>query len=188
VILAVAAMLLVALILTLVRVQSRAKAEHLQDESLEAQLRPLRNIEQQQRAISRRIDQTNVAIAELQGALDKKTTWVRFLSDLQTRLVAIEDVWLDSLSVARDSRRDISARAPSEESSEQRLVLAGRLLDVHHPTARVSPEAYDRVKRLIASLRESEFVSAVVDEQFDNSQPGLLRFSFTLVVDPQREL
>jgi len=69
-----------------------------------------------------------------------------------------------------------------------RLTLSGRLLDVANPVSNVSPESFDRVKKLIAGFTGSPFITAVENERFDNTQPGLLRFDFTLVVNARRPL
>ena len=69
-----------------------------------------------------------------------------------------------------------------------KLTLGGRLLDVANPVSNVSPESYERVKKLIASFTGSPFLTAVENERFDNTQPGLLRFDFTLVVNAARPL
>jgi type IV pilus assembly protein PilM len=52
----------------------------------------------------------------------------------------------------------------------------------------VSQESQNRVKTLLASFVESEFIIAIEDERFDNSQPGVLKFDFILVVSPAKPL
>ncbi|MDO8545237.1 MAG: pilus assembly protein PilM [Opitutaceae bacterium] len=69
-----------------------------------------------------------------------------------------------------------------------RLALSGRLLDVANPQSKVSAESFERVKRLLASFTDSDFIAAVENERFDNNQNGLLRFDFTLVVNPKKPL
>jgi type IV pilus assembly protein PilM len=69
-----------------------------------------------------------------------------------------------------------------------RLALSGRLLDVTNPQSKVSPESTLRVKQLLASFTGSQFIAAVENERFDNSQNGLLRFDFTLVINPKKTL
>ena len=68
------------------------------------------------------------------------------------------------------------------------LKLNGRLLDAQQPVSKVSLNSYRRVKQLLASFAGSPFVAAIQNEHFDNSQPGLLRFDVTLVVNPQHPL
>ncbi len=69
-----------------------------------------------------------------------------------------------------------------------RLTLSGRLLDITNPQSKVSPESTLRVKQLLASFTGSQFIAAVENERFDNSQNGLLRFDFTLVINPKKTL
>ena len=46
----------------------------------------------------------------------------------------------------------------------------------------------ERVKRLLAGFAGSSFVTAVENERFDTSQNGILRFDFTLVINPRQTL
>jgi type IV pilus assembly protein PilM len=69
-----------------------------------------------------------------------------------------------------------------------RLTLSGRLLDVANPQSKVSPESFDRVKRLLEGFKGSAFVASVENERFDNNQNGLLRFDVTVVIDPRKPL
>jgi type IV pilus assembly protein PilM len=69
-----------------------------------------------------------------------------------------------------------------------RLTLSGRLLDVTNPQSKVSPESLQRVKQLLASFTGSQFIAAVENERFDTNQNGLLKFDFTLVINPKKTL
>ena len=44
------------------------------------------------------------------------------------------------------------------------------------------------MKQLLASFTGSEFISAVENERFDTNQNGLLKFDFTLVINPKKTL
>jgi type IV pilus assembly protein PilM len=68
------------------------------------------------------------------------------------------------------------------------MTLSGRLLDVTNPQSKVSAEARQRVQQLLASFTGSQFIASVENEKFDNSQNGLLRFDFTLVINPKKTL
>ena len=156
---------------------------------VELQLRPLRELEKRNTELLQHIERAKKSVAELQGVVEKKTNWLRFLKDLQDRLVTVEDVWLESLSIVRDPSLEVLAAAGSgSPATDLRLVLSGRLLDRGNPISKVSAESYERVKQLIASFGGSEFIASVEHERFDNSQPGILRFDFTLVVRPQKPL
>lgn len=153
--------------------------------NLDVQVRPLRQLNQE---IFDRTEQIN----RIRGVIDKtaavsvaRSTWIKVLNDLQTRLVEVEDVWLDSLRLERPAAAARSgngvARVQRTDGST-RVQLAGRLIDVYNPVSSVSPDSYERVKSLLESLRSSDFVSALEDERFDYSVPGILHFDFTLVV------
>jgi type IV pilus assembly protein PilM len=96
---------------------------------------------------------------------------------LQERLGRVEDVWLEKLQVA-----------PGAAGTSLRLLVSGRMLDKANPLSKVSPETFSRVKTLLASVVDSPFVGAVEAARFDNSQPGILKFDFVLVTNPQRPL
>ena len=116
--------------------------------------------------------------AVVRRLVDDKSTWAGFMADLQQRLDEIEDAWLDELTLA-------PARA---DAPEWRLTLSGRLLDAGNPGSKASPESRERAKRLLGRLAGSPYATAITNEQFDNSQPGVLRFNFTLVVNPGHPL
>lgn len=190
---AAAILVVIALIPPLHHFHGLAEAMQTEAQAIESELRPLQDIQARTTELQQKIDQVRAAIAGWEGVADKKTTWLRFLADLQDRLGAIEDVWLESLSMVRaapskqEGNKALNGAA-GEPAADLRLVLSGRLLDQSNPISKVSPESYERVKRLIASFGGSEFVAAVEHERFDNSEPGLLRFDFTLVVRPKKTL
>jgi type IV pilus assembly protein PilM len=80
------------------------------------------------------------------------------------------------------------APAPAADRPPVRLTLSGRLLDVANPQSKVSPESLQRVKQLLASFTGSQFIAAVENERFDTNQNGLLKFDFTLVINPKKTL
>lgn len=84
---------------------------------------------------------------------------------------------------------DASNVAPALPPARQvRMTLSGRLLDVRNPQSKVSAESLERVKQLLASFAGSQFITAVENERFDTNQNGMLRFDFTLVINPKKTL
>ena len=81
-----------------------------------------------------------------------------------------------------------AAPEPRQPQGPVRLTLSGRLLDVANPQSKVSPESLQRVKQLLASFTGSQFIAAVENERFDTNQNGLLKFDFTLVINPKKTL
>jgi type IV pilus assembly protein PilM len=177
----------------------------------DAQLMPLRSVQNRNEENLRQIGDATKQITALRGAYETKANWINFLSNLQERLVDIEDVWLDRLQVLRPPPPDPSALAevpPPEpppadgqpapapppdavvvpKGPPVRLALSGRLLDVRNPQSKVSPESLQRVKELLTSFTDSQFITAVENERFDTNQNGLLRFDFTLVINPRKTL
>ncbi len=166
---------------------------------VEGQLMPLRALQMRNTDNLARIEDAKKQIAALKSAVETKSNWINFFTDLQTRLVKIEDVWLDKLQIVRPAPAETTAAASPANPADSRpegatvvaplkLMLSGRLLDVANPQSRVSPEARERVKQLLASFTGSQFIASVENEKFDNSQNGLLRFDFTLVINPRNPL
>ena len=166
---------------------------------VDEQLMPLRRLQTRNEDNLRQIDDAKKQIAALQGAYDTKANWINFFTDLQSRLVKIEDVWLDRLHIVRPAAdAAVADSGPGSASPATpngtpkveplRLTLSGRLLDVANPQSKVSPEARERVKQLLASFTGSQFIASVENERFDNNQNGLLRFDFTLVINPKKTL
>ncbi|MCH6257038.1 pilus assembly protein PilM [Puniceicoccaceae bacterium K14] len=167
-------------------------------QNLDAQIAPIKNVNSR---ILNKIEE----IEELQSAIEKSSTivssrlnWVRFLSDMQQRLLGVEDVWLDKLEFSRES--DVTSRlagsrlARKNESAEKsedaplKLELEGRLIDAKNPLSTVSEDSYARVKSLLENIEASGFVQSLDGERFDNSVPGILKFSFTLTINPELPL
>lgn len=172
---------------------------------VDGQLMPLRAIQTRNEDNLRQIEAAKKQIAAYRAAYDTKANWVNFFSDLQTRLVKIEDVWLDKVQVVRPAiaeggteaapAPDPAAPPPADGSAPAappapplRLTLSGRLLDVANPQSKVSAAARERVQKLLASFTGSQFIASVENEKFDNNQNGLLRFDFTLVINPKKTL
>lgn len=116
--------------------------------------------------------------------VESKASWIEFLAALQECLGQVEDVWIERLQVLPDPGEYES----DGNSPRQRLALSGRLLDVRNPQAKVSADAHRRVQDLLSRFKAIRFVAEVERERFDSSQPGILRFDCTLVIDPEKPL
>jgi len=171
--------------------------------SLEAQAAPLTRFQGDLRRTQAEIEEVRQKIAGIEGLVETRANWITLFSDLQARLIRVEDVWLDRLEVLRPQSGQVKQSAlsgslfsglaarrnsASEPQQTLRLNLSGRLLDRFNPLSRVSQESQNRVKALLASFVESDFILALEDERFDTSQLGVLKFEFILVVNPQHPL
>ena len=177
--LAAALLLMLALTPPLCHYERLAELTEARAREMEAQLRPRQVLASRNAANQAKLQAVQAQIATLRGLVAAKTRWVEFLADLQDRLAAVEDGWLDQLKLVR---------RPAPAAPGLELALSGRLLDTANPVSNVSPESYEKVRRLCASLAESPFVTGLKDERFDNSRPGLLRFDFTLVMNSRYPL
>jgi type IV pilus assembly protein PilM len=171
--------------------------------TLDVQLQPLRRYSNEIRRTRGEIETIQQQIAGIKGLVETKSNWISFFTDLQERLVKVEDVWLENLEVLRPQGAQARGSALADslfgrltspqgatpgQAQSLRLRLTGRLLDKNNPLSKVSPESQVRVKTLLNSFVESGFIVALENERFDNSQAGILKFDFILVVDPQRPL
>ncbi len=170
---------------------------------VDGQLMPLRALEHRNAENLRQIEDATKQITALRGAYETKANWINFFADLQERLIKVEDVWLDKLQVVRPPLPEPGMEPPpapdavpvadgsapaAPKGPPLRLTLSGRLLDVTNPQSKVSPQSVQRVKQLLSSFTGSQFIAAVENERFDNNQNGLLRFDFTLVINPKKTL
>lgn len=151
--------------------------------------------------VEQAIERERAAIFGIADLARSRTNWTHFMADIQARLSVVENVWIDSLEVIRAadamdlrSASEIVSDASAEEDVSSsagrvlRLQLVGRLLDPDHPLQRVSPEMRARVNDLIDGLAGSDYVLAVTDKRFEPREAGLLRFSFSLTIDPEHRL
>jgi Tfp pilus assembly protein, ATPase PilM len=124
-----------------------------------------RNAEERQRWV-----ELQEEVARLRGVVEARTSWARWLAELQDDLAEVRDGWLDRLAV---------------EGAEGALKVAvgGRLVDRARPNEKAGAETYARVKRLLERFEASGRVAAVEEARFDNSQAGVLGFEFRLVME-----
>lgn len=195
-----AALLALACALPVVHFHQKAAVADEKSRALEEQIFPLNALKTADNANLEKIETLKKEITAIQGLVESKSNWINFFTDLQQRLVKVEDVWLEKLQVLRPAPGEQLAAnngpfggPPSGDETAVaapvlRLNLSGRLLDRANPVSRVSPESLNRVRSLLASFADSQFISSVEKETFNTSQPGILSFDFILVVDPKKPL
>ncbi|GAB5559557.1 MAG: hypothetical protein SynsKO_12040 [Synoicihabitans sp.] len=151
---------------------------------------PVQQLADQNQRNLRELERLQDEAAILADRVAARDAWSHLLIDLQKSLTAVGDVWLERLEVLPpvESARRFDPANQSEPGPPQRvpvkLRLSGRLLDRDNPLSRVSPAAYERVTALLSRFVESPRIVEIEGERFDASEPGLLRFDFTLVINP----
>lgn len=183
--LAGAALLMFALVPPLWEAAGRRQAAKQEADRLERAMQPQRAQAAVNAQILAELERMQDEGARLGRLVRAKSAWLDFFAELQSALFAVEDVWLDRLQLEPLPPGSMMAGAPD---APLRLAISGRLLDTRNPLAKVSPEANARVRRLLAKIRESRFVAAIEDERFDATQPGILRFDVTLLMEPGEPL
>lgn len=198
---AAAAMVVVALAIPAFYYHQRAVAAEKQAREVEASLAPLRSLKETNARNLEQIEKLKQEINAIQGLVESKSNWINFFTDLQDRLVKVEDVWLEKLQVLRPAPSDVaqssgdglfsanSAPRTAEKTAPViKLNLSGRLLDRANPVSKVSDDSLRRVQSLLASFAGSQFISSIESERFNTNQPGILSFDFVMVVDPKKPL
>lgn len=174
---AAAALAVTALLPAILHYRALEEAARSKTVAIEAALAPVREREVRNRAALAELTELRRQVDQLHGVAARRTAWLGLFADLQSRLVQVEDVWLETLQAI-----------PPAAGAPLKLAVSGRMLDKTNPLAKVSPETLSRMQTLLTGLVDSPFVAAVEDERFDNSQPGILRFDIVLVTDPAHPL
>jgi len=201
---AAAALFAVTLLPPLIQSSRALEAGRNQLEEINLAIRPLDVLQSRIGENQGALEEAKADILGVQSLAESKNNWINFFSDLQNRLSQVEDVWLESLNVIRAGPSNsggggLFGSQDTEETPEMnsdgspskpvlRLQLSGRLIDRNNPVSLVSTDSYERVRSLLASFVDSQFISAVERESFDATYPGILRFDFILVIDPARPL
>ena len=175
-------------------VSSKVEIDRYRQEiqNLDTKIQPLRSLTSEINLKAEEVERMSAFIGEARDLIATKSNWIEFLNDVQARLTSVEDVWIDRLDVVRPTSSNgqavrFSDRNPSENTNV-RFRIEGRLIDVGSPLSTVSQTSNQRVNELLARLSDSEFVSALENERFDASTPGILKFNFTLVMNEERPL
>ncbi len=131
------------------------------------------------------LDRLRESVLIWEDRLQSKHAWEGLLAHLQASLATTGDVWLERLQVLP---LEATGSIADAEQARLHLRVSGRLLDRENPLSRVSQNAYERVTSLLERFLESPRITGIEGERFDASEPGMLRFDFTLVVNPRSGL
>jgi len=174
----VAAFLLLALapIPPLLYFMDRAAIFETAAEELQPRAQPLRSLSSRIQQTREQVETVREDILSLQSLANTRSNWINFFADLQQRLQNAGDVWLENLNVSREEGL--------------RLRLSGRLLirEADPETSFAVEQAEERVNSLLESFSNSGFISEVGNIQLTVTDPRILRFDFTLAINPDKPL
>lgn len=167
--------------------QKQADAYEAQRQSIQSQLAPLQG---RQGAILENAETAKAlsdSIARVEGLVNSKANWTKFLAELQTSLYGAKDVWLEQLKVQRGNKN-------GEQSYE--VIVEGQMLVRETANGSTSNVDRDALTRRIKSLQEnfegSEFIVSSRPPSIDWSKLrdglNLLPFTINLVVDTAKPL
>jgi type IV pilus assembly protein PilM len=187
---ATAAIVAASLVIPFLFLGRRSEQLHLAIERGRPRLREAKRIQAANVENFARLSYAQRELADLEKIKHATTSWLGFFGGLQDALAAVGDTWLDGFRfVARPTESSGSNSAPiGPEMLAQRVRVTGWMLDRLRPTEKVSAEVHARGKQLLANIAKTSSVRAIEDERFDYSRPGLVRFEFTIVLDPKTPL
>lgn len=177
ILLAAAALLAVSFVPAWLMYHSGIEEYRQVSQQIESAANPYNNLHRQIVENRKSAEAIRARISSLEKLVNSKSNWIIFFSDLQTRLTEVGDVWLEDLKLDR--------------STGNRLNVSGRLLirDYNPDNPAQSAEAASiRVRTLLDTFRESDFIQTATNLQFDSSNPRILGFRFDLALNPERPL
>ena len=122
-------------------------------------------------------------IRDLEGLAKSKSNWIDLFADFEKRIYDAKDVWLDDLKVVRSMKGG---------KPDYRLQLSGRFLlrdvDPEKAESYDAQAAIEKMKKLLTSFKESEFIDEWIVEGTNRQDPRILKFNFTLVVNPDKPI
>mgnify|MGYP002631129651 CR=1 FL=1 len=182
--LAAVALLILALQPPIIYLQLTASRHVERSQVLHAELGPLIMWDARNRKNLEQIESLRERLGMLSEIEQRSERWTSFLADMQSRLESVGDVWLESMIILPIS----PLSSDTEEGAPLRLGLSGKLLDIENPTTKASSASRERVNQLLQSFGESKYVQDISAGGFDKSQPGILKFELTIVINEEEAL
>lgn len=143
------------------------------------------------------------SISQVEGLVDTKTNWVQFFADLQESIYSAKDVWIDDLTVVRQSANDdpfeddygYSDYEESEEDTDipdYEVVVKGKML-VRQPADQINQDVLaDRIKQIKSSFEESSFVVSSnqpkISWKYLSDGLRVLPFEINLIINTEKPL
>lgn len=152
----------------------KAESTQARVEVMMADLRPL--VANQTALNERLARQTELRATrdQLEVLLSSRGRWPALLDDLQTRLSEVDGVWFEELKL----------RLPEAAAETASVRLCGRVACDGGNQRANTPELRPAVESLMGRLHDSPFLAALVNERFDASEAGSLRFELTYKLAP----
>lgn len=176
-----AALLVVATFLPGVHFHRLAAARTEAARDLQRSAIPVQALREQNQLRLQELDHLRAKTDILTEQVRARDAWAGLMQDLQTGVLSTGDAWLERVQMLSTAPEGVADDNP-------RLRISGRLLDRENPLSRVSQASFQRATALIAALQDSDHVAFIEGERFDASDPGILRFDFTLVLNPNSNL
>ena len=143
------------------------------------------------------------SIAQVEGLVDTKTNWIQFFADLQESIYSAKDVWIDDLTVVRQSSdedpfEDDYGYSDYEEEVEDKVVpdyevvVKGKML-VRQSSDEINQDILaDRIKQIKASFEKSGFVVSSsqpkISWKYLSDGLRVLPFEINLNINPEKPL
>lgn len=127
------------------------------------------------------VDLLKSKIKDLEGLARSKSNWLILFAELEQSIIEAQDVWLDDLKVVRLEKGG---------KLDYRLQLSGRILlkDADASGAYDSAQAIKEMNKLLESFKKSMFIDKSIVEGTDTKNKRILKFNFTLVVNPDKPI
>jgi type IV pilus assembly protein PilM len=133
---------------------------------------------------------------KLEFVFDQSPNWVNFLVDLQDRIKASPDTWVEDIRVKREQAVATPVLdgevAPPAPPSVTKVIVTARILLNKIPPGRPfnAQEFNEREVALVESLKRSPFVADIPSDEIkpEYSEPNIPRVTFTLVIKQEKAL
>jgi hypothetical protein len=133
---------------------------------------------------------------KLEFVFDQSPNWVNFLVDLQDRIKASPDTWVEDIRVKREQAvatpvLDGEVVPPAPPSVTKVIVTARILLNKIPPGRPFNAQEFnEREVALVESLKRSPFVADIPSDEIkpEYSEPNIPRVTFTLVITLEKAL
>ncbi len=133
---------------------------------------------------------------KLEFVFDQSPNWVNFLVDLQDRIKASPDTWVEDIRVKREQAVAAPVLdgevAPPAPLSVTKVIVTARILLNKVPPGRPfnAQEFNEREVALVESLKRSPFVADIPSDEIkpEYSEPNIPRVTFTLVIKQEKAL